>query len=217
MVSYTLPESLSFALVDRRPIFLDVARDRYFMLEAPAEAAFLDLASHRPVSPSAIAQLFSRGIIVQASTGSLAPAISAPAVASALEWPHKQVSCGAGIIAEVLATVLCTKRNLKLHGLKATLDHAIGKQTAWCERDQASAVRFALAFLQARRLVFTPTRCLLDSLSMAIFLGRRGLPCSIVFGVTGDPFTAHCWVKVGDTVLNDTVGHIASFTVIRAN
>lgn len=50
---------------------------------------------------------------------------------------------------------------------------------------------------------------------MIIFLARRRLHASIVFGVTGDPFGAHCWVQTSDLVLSDTLGNATGHTPIR--
>ena len=38
---------------------------------------------------------------------------------------------------------------------------------------------------------------------------------NLVFGVTGDPFSAHCWVQVDELVLNDTLGNANAYTPIR--
>jgi hypothetical protein len=53
--------------------------------------------------------------------------------------------------------------------------------------------------------------CLFDSLALIEFLAHYGLLPTWVFGVTSDPFLAHCWVQDGDTVMNDTVEHVGPF------
>jgi hypothetical protein len=53
--------------------------------------------------------------------------------------------------------------------------------------------------------------CLFDSLALIEFLAQHGLYPTWVFGVTSDPFMAHCWVQEGDTLLNDTVAHVGQF------
>jgi hypothetical protein len=57
--------------------------------------------------------------------------------------------------------------------------------------------------------------CLLDSLSLLRFLSRRGLSTNIVFGVTPEPFAAHCWVQAGDMVLNEALFDTHAYTPIR--
>jgi hypothetical protein len=58
--------------------------------------------------------------------------------------------------------------------------------------------------------------CLFDSLALIEFLARyRHFP-QWVFGVTAEPFNAHCWVQEQDCVLNDTVEYVRGFTPIMA-
>jgi hypothetical protein len=50
-----------------------------------------------------------------------------------------------------------------------------------------------------------PYLCMFDSLALLNFLAWYGLFPEWVFGVTAEPFEAHCWVQAGTIVLNDTV------------
>ena len=59
-----------------------------------------------------------------------------------------------------------------------------------------------------------PYLCMFDSLALVNFLAHFGLFPDWVFGVTADPFEAHCWVQAGSTVLNDTLEHVCAFTPI---
>jgi len=59
-----------------------------------------------------------------------------------------------------------------------------------------------------------PYLCLFDSLALLHFLARYGLYPDWVFGVTADPFEAHCWVQAGRVVLNDTLERVSAFTPI---
>jgi hypothetical protein len=58
--------------------------------------------------------------------------------------------------------------------------------------------------------------CLFDSLALIHFLARFGVFPDWVFGVTADPFEAHCWVQSGNIVLNDTVERVSAFTPIMS-
>jgi hypothetical protein len=49
---------------------------------------------------------------------------------------------------------------------------------------------------------------------MIEFLAAFGVLGSWVFGVQTLPFGAHCWVQLGDTVINDTVEHVRGYTPI---
>lgn len=37
----------------------------------------------------------------------------------------------------------------------------------------------------------------------------------LVFGVKLDPFSAHCWVQIGDLLLNDRADQVARFRCVR--
>jgi len=56
--------------------------------------------------------------------------------------------------------------------------------------------------------------CLYDSLALVEFLAvYRSYP-QWAFGVTAEPFGAHCWVQEHDLVLNDTVERVTRYTPI---
>jgi hypothetical protein len=59
-----------------------------------------------------------------------------------------------------------------------------------------------------------PYLCLFDSLALIHFLARFELHPDWVFGVTADPFEAHCWVQAERVVLNDRIERVAAFTPI---
>lgn len=59
-------------------------------------------------------------------------------------------------------------------------------------------------FSYVRPLLFTAKNaCLLESLALINFLASAGVFPNWVFAVQPEPFAAHCWVQVGQTVLND--------------
>ena len=59
-----------------------------------------------------------------------------------------------------------------------------------------------------------PYLCTFDSLALLNFMAWHRLFPAWVFGVTADPFKAHCWVRAGSTILNDTLERTAAFTPI---
>jgi hypothetical protein len=120
-----------------------------------------------------------------------------------------------------MAIVWSTRHQLKTRTLKTTLDETIayrdrkigvGATPAVAEDKLLQATR---EFIRARRYVPIEPICLLDSLSLLRFLSRRKLLASIVFGVTPEPFTAHCWVQAGGMVLNETLFDSHTYTPIR--
>jgi hypothetical protein len=56
--------------------------------------------------------------------------------------------------------------------------------------------------------------CLTQSLAMMCALHRQRSTATLVFGVTLDPFRAHCWVQHENCVLNDEADSVASYRPI---
>jgi hypothetical protein len=76
---------------------------------------------------------------------------------------------------------------------------------------------FLLSTFDSLRLFFPrPYLCLFDSLALIHFLARFRMYPDWVFGVTADPFEAHCWVQAGNVVLNDTIERVSAFTPIMS-
>lgn len=58
--------------------------------------------------------------------------------------------------------------------------------------------------------------CLFRAIMLQAFLRRGGLDATWVIGCQTWPFEAHCWLQVGDAVLDDSADHVAGFTPILA-
>jgi hypothetical protein len=74
--------------------------------------------------------------------------------------------------------------------------------------------RLIAAFDTLRLFYPRPYLCIFDSLALVEFLAGHGLFPEWVFGVTAEPFEAHCWVQGAGTVLNDTLQRVSAFTPI---
>lgn len=220
---FKLRDGLSVCRVDGHLIFLDVEEDRYFRLPALLERAFSDLLSSRRPSDAALSGLLLHKIIVETQDGQglkLSPAVEG-AKRSSLEQAPCRRNTRISTVVEVGALTCSTKwklRNRRLRDVLAALAPR-NAPTLAVAHDSGSDARLTAAaeqFRGARRYVPVTPVCLLDSISMIRFLARRGLQANIVFGITYDPFSAHCWVQSGDLVLNDTVGNTAVYTPIRS-
>lgn len=82
--------------------------------------------------------------------------------------------------------------------------------------DFERARSLAAAFQRLRLFYPRSYLCLFDSLALIHFLARFQVFPDWVFGVTADPFEAHCWVQAGNLVLNDTVARVSGFTPIMS-
>jgi hypothetical protein len=72
-----------------------------------------------------------------------------------------------------------------------------------------------LKFRRLRPLLFTSAeQCLFYSLALGAFLVRQGFRPRWVFGVTVNPFSAHCWLQLGPVVVNDSAENVQRYTRI---
>jgi len=91
-------------------------------------------------------------------------------------------------------------------------------------RAQAKTTDFDLKLLQLALLQFRTMRylfprsylCLFDALALLHFLSSYNIRPTWVFGVSSEPFQAHCWLQLGEVVLNDTLERTRAFTPIMA-
>jgi hypothetical protein len=102
--------------------------------------------------------------------------------------------------------------------LARTVD-SIARQTADSRRHQPILDHDKLADLAKRfrtlRNIFPRSYlCLFDSLALLNFLAYHDVTAAWVFGVTSEPFSAHCWVQVDELVVNDPLDRARLFTPI---
>jgi hypothetical protein len=223
MTHYVLRDDLSYCRVGERLVFLDIDSDKYFHLPFAMEQTFLAYASGDECADAGISTLVERSLLVEKTNTTIEsrPDVE-PAVRSAVEAPQSSRHLRASELAEVFWTVLHTRTAMKRSTLKRILDRIAVARRLQATPNETSAeiseLRLADAaavFRRARLYVPIEMRCLLDAIAMTRFLLRRRIHAHIVFGIALDPFSAHCWVQVGDLVLNDTVGNVASHTPIR--
>jgi Transglutaminase-like superfamily len=56
--------------------------------------------------------------------------------------------------------------------------------------------------------------CLLNTIALGEFLAKNHIYPNYIFGVTTNPFSAHCWLQLGNVVLNDTSENVSQYTPI---
>lgn len=223
---YRLRENLSYCDVDGYLIFLDIAQDRYFMLTGSLEKAMRCFQAYGDAAPTLVESLVAARILVETPNQKARAAeanIRRP-TCSALEQSVTLTGqrINIAIVFEIMAIIWSTRRQLKTSSLKMNLDKAsayrnrkIGAyEGATPIPDEGKLLQANGQFARARRYVPIEPVCLLDSLSLLRFLSRRGVPANIVIGVAPEPFAAHCWVQVGDMVLNETLSDANAHTPI---
>lgn len=221
--TYRLRDGLSYCEVDGHLIFLDLTNDLYFELPKSLRPTFTAcLKSSGNVIDAS--EMLKRNILVATSSTSFPE--PKPSVNQPRQSVVEQTSCShrmnIATLGEVFAIVLLAQLRLKTRRLSVIVEsiekHRQNTTISPPSADPSCMQRLLQAvgdFMSFRPYVPIENRCLLDALSLVTFLSRRRLFSHLVFGVTYNPFSAHCWVQVGDIVLNDTVGNATSYTPIR--
>jgi transglutaminase superfamily protein len=99
-----------------------------------------------------------------------------------------------GLALEIIWAYVRVRRELRRATLPEALERlrAPGSRTASPEE----IARLARAVRRTLRLLPTDTRCLSQSLVLTALLARRGIPSTLVIGVSpGESFGAHAWVE----------------------
>lgn len=213
---YELNEDISCCKVDGRLIFLDISRDRYFQIDRADEPRLITQLAQISGASEGLTPL--GDVQDEGRAGTVTRKSFTAPVTSALERPVSPTPLEVSTLLEIAWIVLGTRHLLKTRGLKSALIEVPARKCdRWSEvrRGPDAATDAALSFRRVRPYVPLSPVCLLDSLALLRFLARRGLRADLVFGVTGAPFSAHCWLQAGDTILNDTLGNVESYTPIR--
>ncbi len=74
----------------------------------------------------------------------------------------------------------------------------------------------AKAFTSSCTWLARSDQCLPMSIALTRALLRENIPATMVIGVATGPFSAHCWVQVGDLVICDQVDSVNRYTPILA-
>lgn len=219
---YGLRHNLSYCMIDGHAIFLDIEKDRYFRLEKSLEDAFLGYVHTGGGHQRYRDALIDHGILIPGPTADrCAPQQLAPPSRSLVELRVQPKRPETAAVLEVFAIVWRVRRQFRTRPLKETIEaltrYREGRRLNMGPTDPVDAGILASASLFIRSRLYVPieTSCLLDSFALARYLAGRGMSAKIVFGVTDDPFSAHCWVQTGNMVLNDTVGNALAHTPIR--
>jgi hypothetical protein len=109
-------------------------------------------------------------------------------------------------------------RQLSRQPLQVTLESVRARKARSLSRagapDLERARSLVLEFNRLRWYYPRAYLCLFDSLALLHFLASFDLFPDWVFGVSAEPFEAHCSVQLGNLVLNDTVERVSALTPI---
>jgi hypothetical protein len=205
---------VSFCMIGREAVFLDLRRDRYFRIGGLARDA-LDrlIADPAGLASDEAERLRRTGLFVETSTASEVGPTEAAEIRTSLVEEATARRSRVGLLPELVARLAMTRLALRRGRLPRLVDEARYAR-AILPATRPTTQELTRDWIALRPLVPFAPNCLLDSFSLAAFLRARGAAPGIVFGVKLDPFGAHCWVQHEDIVLNDSVGNAADFTPI---
>jgi len=220
-MKYQIRSGLAYCLVDARPVFLDVRRDRYFMIQGALETAFKSFIAADALSPETIGCLTRAGILEPAAGPveiPLPPAII-PAERSVVESMLARRRPRPRRIDTIQAISCLARSRLRLRRAGfaqnlARLHARKGTATGQQPMGQLSIELRAAHFHAARCLFPAKQNCLPGSLALLDFLPDSGVAADLIIGVRMEPYGAHCWVQSKETLLNETLDYAASFTPI---
>lgn len=214
-MNFGLGAGVSYCEVGGQLLFLDVRRDRYFCLSEASEAAFRRLAlGTEPVAADAAALA---GMIGDRLLLPGAPPRPCPPVPRPQHSLVEQIEGSSSFAATLRAIADLTRARaaLRLLGLARTLGSLPpARRGADTATHLTRAMAVASAYQQASLLVSALDRCLPRSIAVASRCRRLGLPVALILGVRLQPFAAHCWVQLNETIVNDRLDKVRHFTPI---
>jgi hypothetical protein len=213
-----LRPGVSFCEASGHLIFLDIAADRYFALDGPADAAFRRLlgppAPHDDRQP--LDRLAESQLLVEAPDA--LPVRPCPLGAAGRKSLLEQTLPPASISAvlRALGGVAAARFALRAGGLAAALrGTALQKVRIPAGASDPTKIEAeASAFDRCTLLIRSHDQCLVRSLALVRRLAARGERTDLVIGVRVRPFSAHAWVQKGDLLLNERCDAVRGYTPI---
>lgn len=193
-------------------VALDLENDAYFCLPGLGRH-LIDIGDGRwTASNAAIADgLLETGLFQRAV---LRP--SGPVLPSAVRTSRRYEGRGPGSMAVVTLAMITARKAWRIHGrpLKALI--ARSPNLPLHHDHAAEAMADARLFDHWMPWVPGQGQCLYRAYLLRAFLASRGRGATWVFGVRTWPFSAHCWLQVGDVLLDDDLDRVALYTPILA-
>ncbi|HEX4268851.1 MAG TPA: lasso peptide biosynthesis B2 protein [Steroidobacteraceae bacterium] len=237
MQPYLLAPHVYPCVSGQHVVLMDLERDKYVaVVPAHRLAAWVrgwpvdstetpDPPQHPDAGADAlVSQMLAHGMLVRdPQVGKPAVPVSAARVTRSLvEFDlDSRPRTGAALLWRFGCSYLQAQLSLKLRPIQAIVEAVRDRKAPRRLRRsprEADAVRLRAlvsAFTRLRPLFYTlRSACLLDSLTMLLFLRAEGIHPEWVFGVKTEPFDAHCWVQHGDVVLNDAPDRVRQYSPI---
>ena len=204
--------SIHVASIEDDLVALDIESDAYFCL--PGLGRYLvDAGDGQWTASNAV---IADGLL---ETGLFRTAVqhwSAPIPSSAVRTSRRYEGPGPGRMAVMTLATITARKAWRIQG--SPLKTLIARSPNLPLRHDQAAEAMADARLFDRWLPWVPAQgqCLYRAYLLRAFLASRGRGSTWVFGVRTWPFSAHCWLQVGDVLLDDDLDRVALYTPIMA-
>jgi hypothetical protein len=226
-VSYRLCEHVYWCERNSQVILLDLRADRYLALDSRASSLFPHLVGSNDYcttdteTSELVEALRGRGLLTTKARGGemgTGLALPSPAFEVTADSLDGRLCLRARDVYAFWVALGKTTIRLRLLSLFHVVTAARRRHAILSRAGRSCNLATHVAvFDRLRPFAFTARNaCLFESLAMIEFLASFGVAASWVFGVQTAPFCAHCWVQLGDTVINDTVERVRGFTPIMA-
>lgn len=214
MVWSLLPH-LTACIAGESVLLLDLRQDRYFRLPArPGSAARQWLAEPSELPPPEVLALLERQGVLRKGDPDLHVSITPVEIPETLEIPVTPDALGAAQGLRIAAAVASAWIGLRTRRLQSIVTARRQWRATRPQVDGSVTPGRLAGYHRARRLVPLPKNCLLDSLALDRWLGGPEPGRHLVFGVTVEPFLAHCWLQSPTMILNDNYDHVRRYTPI---
>lgn len=198
-------------------ILLDLEANRYFALPRDSHAAFRQLVEVGALEDAEVASLTATlGPEIIVPDADMVPqrALAVPAITGVLERPDRHASLGL-----LASTIFMRGRiavKLQVQSL-LILIRQLEREKAGILRPSANALEGAAiadAFHRSAALLPVKDRCLSVSVALMSALLARSISASLVIGIRTSPFAAHCWVQIGDQLVNERPENVLHYQPI---
>lgn len=211
-MAYRLSDGLHFCVSEGRTIFFDVPGDRYFALKPEWDRAFQQF-SHDEKPVPELAALEHARILIRCD-GACAPIRPAAIDRATRDFCIERSS---PFIRHAMRSILWQLRAvmwLRLCSFEVIINRLATRHPATSVSRAEDFLALSQAFAATAPLRPRHRHCLSSSIAYVYMVRACGLDATLVMGVNAQPFSAHCWVQSGDTVLNDRLENIRPFQPI---
>lgn len=211
---HSLRAGLSWCLCNGQPVFLDLARDRYFCLPAALDPSFRRWSTGAPFASEALDRLVACGILESGGPGPTPATPHPPALRDlATTRPHGHTLSD---IVAAIALQFAARRALKRAPLSAIVARLEARRpgTLADGDDESPLRRVAGAFVASAVLLRAQDQCLPRAIAAMRLCHHLGQPAALVFGVRINPFAAHSWVQWKDAVVVGDLETVRLYTPI---